>query len=278
MVLPSEWLHDTIEAPLLLTTDLGGDGGTVSNFSINSGIPETAVLERIPSKPSSLDNIIQICPGLPSTAKKNSKIDIKLSESKPVFVSSWGPKEKRFFHRYVSGFRRRTRGERLRLMTLTTYREGLRHLLPAHFSALHKRIIRKYGRFDYIKVITSEGFGTIHVVYDGTYIPQRWLSVAWGDIHGSPIVDIRSVYRHNNNSLARYLVSHLVEQPYARMSWSWSWVYRGFVSRWYLLRKCYKDRAVMFWNKHLRGEEIHARDFILRTNGDITSVSSVSLA
>ncbi len=315
MVPSSDGLRHTIEAPQsVLTTDGGEHGGTTpfstSRYTVSSD------LENSTSQSSSLDYIKQNSTETPSTAFTKTaplqhsiynfcttaaqRFDTPSGQGQGIsnipsstafsdfskispgdgkdFVSVWGPKEKRIFQRIISGFHFRKSGERLRMMTLTTAVEGQRHLLAPHFSALVMRIKRKYKRFEYVKVNTSEGFGVMHVVFDGTYIPQRWLSEAWYDIHGSRVVDIRSVYRRKGKSLTSYLVSHLSTQPYARMSWSWGWVYRGFVKRWYLLRRHYKNRAVAFWKRHLRGEEIHTRDFVLRSNGEITSVSSVSLA
>jgi len=50
----------------------------------------------------------------------------------------------------------------------------------------------------------------------------------WNEIHGAKIVDIRKV--RGEKRIARYLISnYLVNQTFVRMSWSWGWVFRGFV-------------------------------------------------
>ena len=236
--------------------------------SISSPPTTTKRGEENDTKPSlhpSLDITIQ-----------NSTVD---RPSCSTWISTWTPKQKRLYHRLLSGFKKRTNGERIRFMTLTTSDYCDYYSLGKHWSALQMRIIRRFKRFRYIKIMTCEGYGVLHIVFDGTYIPQKWLSTAWREIHDSPIVDIRSLPRTDNKRLARYLISHyLTKQSYMRMSWSWSWVYRGFVSRWNSLKQHYKDHALMMWQRHLDGNDIHNSDFILYSDGRITSIEQVTLA
>jgi hypothetical protein len=143
-------------------------------------------------------------------------------------------KRKRAFHRLVSGFTRaRYRGDRLRFMTLTTSVGGSFRILRRDFQVLRKRISREFGFLvQYWSLRTNEGNGVLHLVFKGGFIPQRWLSDAWFSIHGARIVDIRAL-RGSSRRLASYLVAnYLCRQSFERMSWSWSWVFRGFCGVW----------------------------------------------
>ena len=48
-----------------------------------------------------------------------------------------------------------------------------------------------------------------YIVFRGKYIPQKWLSEQWADIHKSPIVDIRSLRetRKGLTGIVFYLVA-----------------------------------------------------------------------
>jgi len=113
---------------------------------------------------------------------------------------------------------------------------------------------------DYMKFKTNEGYGVLHVIFVGAFIPQQWLSRNWNEIHGAKIVDVREV--RGEKRLARYLISnYLVTQTFVRMSWSWGWVFRGFVSmwKWFVLKFGYPlcirrwtsflSSKVLFWKQ-----------------------------
>jgi hypothetical protein len=151
-------------------------------------------------------------------------------------------------------------------MTLTTsrpktnedFQNDFKNLNP-HFQTLRKRIERKFmSKVEYFKVKTNEGNGVLHVVYIGCRIPQRWLSKAWEEIHNAPIVDIREV-RCRTKQIARYVASQYVAKQeqgfntYQRMSWSWNWVFRGFVAIWEQLKADHGLRkALAYWDFILR--------------------------
>ena len=143
--------------------------------------------------------------------------------------SSWSFKQKRAYHRALSGlYRARALGKTVRLMTLTSSPNSKYREINPHFQVLRKRIERRFAKIEYIKFRTNEGYGVLHVVFVGPFIPQRWLSRNWEDIHGAKIVDIRKV--KGEKRLARYLISnYLVSQTFVRMNWSWGWVFRGFI-------------------------------------------------
>jgi hypothetical protein len=146
--------------------------------------------------------------------------------------SEWSIKQKRGYQRLLSGLTRaKTLGKKVRFMTLTSSPRSNWRELNNHFQVLRKRIERTFGKIDYIKFRTNEGYGVLHIVFVGPFIPQRWLSRNWNEIHGAKIVDIRKV--RGEKRLARYLISnYLVTQTFVRMSWSWGWVFRGFVGWW----------------------------------------------
>ena len=146
--------------------------------------------------------------------------------------STWSFKQKRAYHRLLSGLKRaKALGKTVRFMTLTSSPKSDWREINAHFQVLRKRIERSFGKIDYIKFRTNEGHGVLHIVYVGPFIPQRWLSRNWEEIHGAKIVDIRKV--KGEKRIARYLISnYLVTQTFVRMSWSWGWVFRGFVGLW----------------------------------------------
>jgi len=163
---------------------------------------------------------------------------------------SWSKKQRRAYHRLISGIKRSFAvGDDLRFLTLTSARGSEFSDLNRHFSVLVKRIRRKFGRFEYWKIRTNEGFGVLHVLYRGSFMLQRWLSRSWLEVHGAKIVDIRAL-RGGAKGIARYLISgYLAKQTFERMSWSWRWVFKGFVGEWrlYLLRFSFQE-AVRRWN------------------------------
>lgn len=188
---------------------------------------------------------------------------------------SWTPKQKRCFQRVMSGLTyQRIRGCRIRFLTLTSG-TSVQNDIQRDFICLKMRIIRAFGTFEYIKVRTNEGNGVIHILYVGKYIPQSWLSRQWEEIHQSPIVDIRAVDRIKG--LGRYFVSQYLSQQkcsWLRYSWSWKWVYCGFVKIWYLIRKenSRKTRCLI-WNAHLTGHIIKLDGKFLKPPPDIGFIS-----
>lgn len=150
----------------------------------------------------------------------------------------------------------KSRRERLRFMTLTSSPQSVGRNLNADFRALKMRILRKYHfKMKYWKTRTNEGHGVMHIIFRGRFIPQRWLSAQWADVHKSPIVDIRSLYetRKGLAGIAFYLVgNYLTKQSFERMSWGYSWVFPAFVSSWKRLIEKYSFKQALFlWNRLL---------------------------
>jgi hypothetical protein len=175
----------------------------------------------------------------------------------------WTSKQKRCYQRIQSGFTVANRyGNTVRFITITSSVYSTQ--LQKHKRILFKRIKRKFGEFEYLGVRTSEGNGVVHILYRGCFIPQAWLSNAWRDIHNSPVVDIRVVRPFRG--LGRYIVSQYLsdqDSAFQRYSWSWGWVYRGFVRNWKTICRLscpdYK-LAVQRWNGHLNGFVVHIGD------------------
>lgn len=138
----------------------------------------------------------------------------------------------------------------MRFMTLTTARR-MKRTIEQSFDVLKMRILRATVKKDgflgfkfnrYFKLRTSEGYGVLHIIYWGRFIPQRWLSKNWDDIHGAKIVDIRKCYsrRRKVNGLVGYLLSrYLQRQPIERMSYGWKWAWLGFCKSWRKFKEIY---------------------------------------
>ncbi|MBA7664711.1 hypothetical protein ES703_72774 [subsurface metagenome] len=98
------------------------------------------------------------------------------------------------------------------------------------------RLRRRGILTDYIRVIeyTKSGFEHVHLIYRGRFLPQPVLSNLWLEIHQAPIVDIRSVKasRHHLRGAAAELAKYMAKEGCRRYSWSWGWVYKGFVATW----------------------------------------------
>lgn len=192
---------------------------------------------------SSLDRYVHNSPFVPE-------------ENRRKFKSTWSKKQKRCYHRILSGLKRADfKGDHVRFITLTSSDVSSYALLNRHFETLKKRIRRKFGRFEYVKVRTNEGYGVLHILYRGSFISQKWLSYAWADIHFASIVWISKV-RGSVKRIARYVVGQYVAgQSFLRMSCSWGWVCRGFSRRWILWVKAWGFKeALERWDKWLRSK------------------------
>jgi len=122
-------------------------------------------------------------------------------------------------------------------MTLTTSNEGRDNDIKRDFNVLVKRIRRRYGRFEYIRVRTSEGNGVLHILYRGTFIPRSWLKKQWEEIHASWNVDIRDTQRYH----CSYIVNQYLcqQSSFVRYSCTTQWIFKGAVKRWTALKKSF---------------------------------------
>lgn len=90
---------------------------------------------------------------------------------------------------------------------------------------LAARCRRKFGRFEYIRIleVTKSGWPHYHLLASCPYIPQRWMSDTWAELSGARIVDIRQVKKNDN--VYFYVLKYLSKQKYIpwtnrRISWS----------------------------------------------------------
>jgi len=174
---------------------------------------------------------------------------------------TWTVKQKRTYQRLLSGIKRaQNAGKRLRIITLTSASSadtspwGGRQLAK-NWQVLRKRIQKQYGKLEYFRLRTDEGNGVLHIVYRGTYIPHSFLKRNWKEIHGAKIVFIQALYGKSNR-IAGYIASHYLagHRRFMRQSWSWGWVFRGFVKVWYRVRANASDlsSAIKEWDSLLR--------------------------
>lgn len=179
-------------------------------------------------------------------------------------------KRKRAFHRVMSGLTRcRRRGERIYHMTLPIKPDCDAKRLSRMFQTLRKRIEHKFKfRVEYWKTnVGGKGVNPhMHIIFKVfslsgvslcgklAFIPQKWLSFAWKSITGgSSVVWIGRVRNSVPKKFANYMVAqYITGQGYMRQSWSWNWVFRGFVSEWYsrfsAWYKVDRERCLSAWS------------------------------
>ncbi len=215
--------------------------------------------EELPQQPqrsfSSLDINKGISRHLNSEQKKN--------------YNPWSKKQRRFYHRAMSGM---ASNEQLRFLTLTSSPQSDGTLLTKHASVLKQRIKRraweqrkrgerKHARFEYLgaQEETRGGLRHVHYLYKGCYIPQRWLSAAWAELHAAPIVHVCSVRqkRRAQQKVANYVSKYLSKDMDARFLCSWQWCFRGFGGRWEMFKKEFRGGALKRWHRLLAGEKIY---------------------
>ena len=82
---------------------------------------------------------------------------------------------------------------------------------------LFKRIRRRWpdARIEYFLVWerTKKGWPHIHLLLRAPFIPQGWLSHAWNELTGAPIVDIRAL--HSPVQIVSYISKYLAKDPQA---------------------------------------------------------------
>jgi hypothetical protein len=232
------------------------DGGVESleECSVDSSISNLIVEER----ENQLEDPKIVHRSSGSEIQADLSSSLVISVHKLPFKSNWIKSQRRIYHRVLSGFECAKRvGDHVRVITLTSA-EGSGDIHHS-FGILKKRIRRKYGRFEYccVKELTKQGFHHLHIVYRGSFIEQEWLSDAWKDIHGAPIVWIAKLYSW---FFAKHLARYFVKEAIGRFWMSWGWVYRGFVKDWKIIVHKYGKFAVNYWNRLLHGDFIKIYD------------------
>jgi len=190
---------------------------------------------------------------------------------------SWSGKQKRAYHRVMSGLYLNSaiKGLPIRFMTLTSANESpdfdcqndsfsalvkrIRRMTPAKFVKegwISPNDLKKYFpgkplnehlQFIYFKVHTNEGNGVFHILYAGDFVPQRWLKAQWMDIHKAWSVNIKGV-PNNRKKVAGYVVGQYIvnqDSSFLRFSWSYGWLMRGAVAVWNSLKQWYSFPQVL---------------------------------
>lgn len=171
---------------------------------------------------------------------------------------------KRCYHRVISGLEK---DSRCRFVTLTSSPES-KNFVQQDLRRLIMRLRRKGVLTDYIRVVelTKSGFQHVHMIYRGRYIPQPALSNLWDEIHQAPIVDIRSIKASKSHirGAAGELAKYMAKEGSRRYSWSWGWVYKGFVRTWTMAKSIFSRithyhpvlypffRFLDLWHIHLK--------------------------
>ena len=147
-------------------------------------------------------------------------------------------KRGRLYNRILSGVQlAQYKNQHLRVMTLTSSPKSDILAVNQHFEILKKRIRRKFPEFEYCKIETPEGCGAvIHLLYRGCYIPQKWLSKQWNEIHSAPNVYLQYL-RGNPKRVANYFLGYLGHHSEFRLGYSHNWVFRGFVREWTRIKR-----------------------------------------
>lgn len=85
------------------------------------------------------------------------------------------------------------------------------------------------------------------------FIPHKWLSEAWEEIHEAKIVEIHQLKgKKSEKDIAYYVVGNYVsKQPISRLSYSQKWVCKGFSKNWEVFIELYGKRAIDLWDKWL---------------------------
>jgi len=82
---------------------------------------------------------------------------------------------------------------------------------------LFKRIRRRWpqAKVEYFLVweTTKKGWPHAHLLLQAPFIPQAWLSRAWEQLTGAPIIDIRAV--HQSADVVSYIAKYLSKDPQA---------------------------------------------------------------
>lgn len=196
-------------------------------------------------------------------------------DSEPTTARNAERKRRRCFHRVMSGLEK---GGHLRLVTLTSA-PGSPPDMQRSWRKLVMRLRRRGVLQDYIKVpeMTREGRLHYHILYRGVGIRQEVLSRLWLEIHGAPVVDIRPVRgrRGDRFRVGCYLAKYMAGATVLRYSWSWGWVFRGFVRHWEELKRSYRwfwrdmdlARVLIHWRWWVRVGKVPWFVVVARENG-----------
>jgi hypothetical protein len=165
---------------------------------------------------------------------------------------------------------------------LTTAPDGDAGRLAYHHKRLRQSVEAKWGYegLQFVEVITKEGHGVIHALWAWRphtwrrgekarpfYVPQRWLSEAWGRIHGAKVVWIEKVRTEEAGRLARYMAGQYMagQEAVVRITASWKRMLGiSGVRLWRWWRAHYREterkEALMTWKDLLRSGKADLRN------------------
>jgi hypothetical protein len=220
-------------------------------------------------------------PSFGSRCHKDKEAVFDFNERRYMKRWSYTKKQRRAFHRCISGLlRAKGRLERIRFMTLTSSPQSDKKKLNYHFNLLVKQIEYTFGfKMQYWKVKTNEGYGVLHILFrviddklprkrkKGVliskrrrgFVPHSWLSRTWDKIHAAKVVEIHELKgKKSERDIAYYVVGNYVsKQPAERMSYSHKWVCVGFSKKWKVFLEVYGKRAVEVWDRWLVLADFH---------------------
>ena len=138
-----------------------------------------------------------------------------------------------------------------RIKRMTPYKMAKRGYIPTSKIRYYypNMALGEPFEFEYLKVETNEGFGVLHILYQGPYLPQTYLVDIWTEVHLSFDVNIKAITnnRRDHKKSASYIVSQYCASQgssYVRSSMSWNWIWRGWSHDW----KEYLDCNAKDWS------------------------------
>jgi hypothetical protein len=196
---------------------------------VDQPCPEGAEGGRGALPPAALDNNSQ---GGPSS--QGSEAQGVLVHGKKV----WSRRQKRGYQKVRSFLTvQEAKGNQAAFVTLTGAEGADVSRLRSDRKVLLKRVARHLGYVDIevLSIQTDEGNGVLHELWGWHvrpgersrrfYIPQKWLSKNWEEIHGAKIVVIKA-YRYGDQSrrrLSRYLISQYLGDQCGYVNSTVSW-------------------------------------------------------
>lgn len=176
---------------------------------------------------------METLPGRPEPEHPSTSLDTLCTTS--------ARKRKRAFHRIMSGLQSKGPYKFLTLTSSPESPDDIQRSWRKLIMRLHRRGLLKDG---YIRVTeyTHAGRPHYHVIYRGGYIEQAMISALWGQLHGAPIVYISRV--KSKKGISGYLGKYMAKEGQGRLSWSYPWVYQGFVTAWIILKRIGRETGV----------------------------------
>jgi hypothetical protein len=147
-------------------------------------------------------------------------------------------KQRKFFRKVMTGVKCH-RSEKLRMFVLTESNEAIKkgYDFVLKFKHLIAFLRKKYGKFEYCCVLHRQGDKkrlNYHVLYFGSYIPQKVIDVWWFENYDSYPSKMELV--RNPMQSARYISGYLDKQEkFVSAHFSNNWVFPGWWSfgKWY---------------------------------------------